>query len=172
MIKEWYPYWMWEDFKNGMFEAFDETKTGECVVLLSDPVEFWEVSKRLLTEWPIASRENLTNIRCNRRAWIGQASCCLRHGASERTTRAAWAMLSSDEQIEANIVAMRIIDVFTSENRKSHQGVGESMLFGNPRHGAGSTCTTEQSAFVPSNSDGNTDKRCLTKISRRNSRDL
>jgi hypothetical protein len=60
--------------------------------------------------WAIAASVNLTNLQQNRRAWLGQAACCLEHKCPEDVTREAWNTLSEDVQRSANAVAMQIIE--------------------------------------------------------------
>ena len=130
MKKQWFPFWLWEDYQNGMFEAIDESMIPECVALLSDQPRFYRSATRMVSHWTISAAENLTNKHCNRNAWIGQATCCFELKATERTTKAAWAIMAVDDKIEANCTARRIIDEYSAKYRAIHQRVGDSVLFG------------------------------------------
>jgi hypothetical protein len=66
-------------------------------------------AKMMLRDWPRAAEHNLTNREQNRRAWIGQATCCYSSNAPEGATRLAWWVLLADERDRANAVADRVI---------------------------------------------------------------
>lgn len=130
------PYYNWEDFKNGMYEIpKEESRTMEIeksVLLLSDSDSFNVLCETVLREWKISSMVNLTNTSCNRRAWLGQASCNYKYKVTETSTRMAWAELSEEKQIYANEIATKWIKIFESnyerEIRKIYPRVGRQML--------------------------------------------
>ena len=87
-----------EDFKNGMYDApKSEDEESLCLLaikLLSNKEMFLIACKDVLNQWRISSSVNLTNTGCNRRAWLGQASCSLKHNVPEICTRIAWSRLT------------------------------------------------------------------------------
>jgi hypothetical protein len=109
-------YEKWEDFKNGMYnipKSEDEEKY--CLLameLLSNKEMFLGACKNVLSKWKISSKVNLTNTGCNRRAWLGQASCNLIHNVPETCTRMAWARLTDQQQFDANTIAEMVINSF------------------------------------------------------------
>lgn len=72
--------------------------------------------KRVTEEWPFSTDENFTNIEQNRRAWLGQATCCLVGGVTETETRMAWMLLSDYQRFKANEAADAVISEW--ENKK------------------------------------------------------
>lgn len=132
------PFIYWEDYRNGMYDyPNSEEEKGEqitnAIKVLSDKNLFDEVCKSVLTEWKISSKVNLTNISCNRQAWLGQAACSYKFQITETCTRIAWGLLSEQQRIEANLIADKWIKIFEKnyerENRKIHTPMGEKLLF-------------------------------------------
>lgn len=77
--------------------------------ILSDPELFMEAAQIMLTEWPNAAQQNLTNLRRSGRSWVGQATCCWLAGLSESATRSAWWLLSPEERTTANQVVDQVV---------------------------------------------------------------
>ena len=81
----------------------------------------------------ISAKVNLTNISCNRRAWLGQACCSYKFNVSETSTRLAWGLITEKQRIESNAIADKWIKIFEQsyerENRKIHFQMGEKLLF-------------------------------------------
>lgn len=116
-------YTKWEDFKAGMYRMEWENETeliNKSIKLLSDSEKFMEVMKKILIEWPVSCDENLSNSSRNRRAWLGQATCCYNHGCPELLTRKAWAELSKLQQYKANKAANRIIKTYAKRSKGIH----------------------------------------------------
>lgn len=127
-MKQYYhKYTDWEDYKNGMYNEVDLIKKEELVLksveLLSDKNLFYSVAKKMIKEWKISAKVNLTNINSNRRSWIGQAACCYNHKCPETLTRIAWGILTEKDRIIANKVADKLIKEYERENRKIHKGL-------------------------------------------------
>lgn len=128
----------WEDYINGMFDVpnlEDEEKIEieNSITMLSDTTMFDETCKLVLFNWVISSKVNLTNVSCNRRAWLGQAACSYKFNSCETSTRFSWGLLTENQRIEANAVADKWIRIFENnyerENRKIHYPMGEKLLF-------------------------------------------
>jgi hypothetical protein len=128
------PYWKWEDFQHGMYEvpALADVELLACLSmgLLTDCERFAAAGQRLLLEWPTAAGVNLTNLGTNRRAWIGQAACCLECSVPEIATRAAWKQLTDAQRVAANGIADEVIRGYERERHSVHQEVGAAWLFG------------------------------------------
>lgn len=124
-------YEKWEDYQNGMYcgtfennaELIEKAKS-----LLSNPSLFYETALKLITSWPIATKINLTNLGCNRRAWLGQAACSYLHNVPEILTRQAWVELNELQRFEANSVAEKIIVLYERKDLELHQEVGDQLL--------------------------------------------
>ena len=131
-------YIYWEDYQNGMYDIPNsEQEKGEqitnAIKILSDKNMFDEICSFVLSEWNISSKVNLTNISCNRQAWLGQSACSYKFKVTETCTRIAWSLLSDKQRIEANLIADKWIKIFESnyesQNRKIHYPMGEKLLF-------------------------------------------
>lgn len=131
-------YTFWEDYKNDMYETkYDLDKEKElidkAITLLSNPNLFLTVCYDVLLFWDISSKVNLTNVNCNRRAWLGQAACCYYYKVPEVITRKAWSQLSDNQRYEANKIADKIINIFEEnyekKNRKLYTEMDNYSLF-------------------------------------------
>jgi hypothetical protein len=116
-MKQYYHnYIYWEDYISGMYDTSakhnEEELVNLAIKLLSNENLFFDTCKEVIKHWTISSRVNLTNKTCNRKAWLGQASCCYLHGVPEIYTRIAWGKLSSEMQYKANLIAEKIINSF------------------------------------------------------------
>jgi len=114
-------YTLWEDYQNGMYNLNvknEEYLIENAVKLLSNPNQFKLVCLNVLENWKVSSLINLTNINCNRRAWLGQAACCYLHQVPEYLTRKSWANLTTLQQESADKVADEIINLFNVQNER------------------------------------------------------
>lgn len=129
MKRIYYPYYEWEDYINGMYDPPSVFNTTKAKELLSNQSEFLITSMNVLREWPKSADVNLSNISCNRQAWIGQAACCYKYGIPEIVTRQAWAELDKETQREANRTADKIIRAYEIRSPEIYQNMGAKMLF-------------------------------------------
>lgn len=110
MLRVFLPYTDWEAFHAGLFNlTFTGSDVDNSAELLKNPELLREQMEESTYAWPNSSLHNLTNESQNRQAWLGQAACCLHHGASEDATKAAWRTLTIEEQTLANQVADEVI---------------------------------------------------------------
>lgn len=86
-----------------------EHKIAASAGLLSDRIRCVEAMRRVVESWPVSTSQNLSNTGCNRRAWLGQACCCLECGSTDIETCLAWRSLSSIQQDAANALAELVI---------------------------------------------------------------
>jgi hypothetical protein len=117
-------YYYWEDYLNGMY---DEPNCDEkeslillAVKLLSNKSDFLLACKNVIENWQIASKINLTNTMCNRRAWLGHAACNFTYNVPEIYTRIAWGMLCELQRNEANMIAEMVIKSFELNYEKQN----------------------------------------------------
>lgn len=117
MKRIWHNYNLWEDYKNGMYntnfklsEKETEEMTNKAIKLLTNSEKFYQVAKEMIESWKIAAEVNLTNHSRNHESWIGQASCSYADKIPEYITKYAWRMIKMSEQLEANMVAQKVID--------------------------------------------------------------
>lgn len=107
------PYTDWEDYQAGMYDESREGRSERvqaALECLSVPSECRRAMERVVSEWKTATDFNLTNKEQNRRAWLGQAACCIQHGCHEDETREAWGMMSDFSRDSANRIAQSIIN--------------------------------------------------------------
>lgn len=115
MKRIFHPFWVWEDYQNGMYDLEreytekEEEELANKVKLFLSSDEFFNIGLIVITQWKYASEHNLTNNHRNKQAWIGQASCCFKLNVPERITKHGWKLLTLKEQKKANKVADDII---------------------------------------------------------------
>jgi len=133
MKRLYYPFYEWEDFKNGMYNKVMKSKESYyidlSIRLLSNRKEFLDTMILILEHWPISVNENLSNVSCNRRAWLGQSACNYRYSSPEYLTRLAWGQMSQVSRYHANKEADKIIRVYEKQNNKVHIQLGTKMLY-------------------------------------------
>ena len=125
MVRIWHHYTTWEDYQNGMYEEVKDDGKPERIFdsmnLLSDTMELEIVMSEVTEKWFYACQQFLTHKASNRNAWLGQAACCLAHGATESETRKAWNMLTIEQMEAANSVAVNVIRKWEIRHEK---GIG------------------------------------------------
>jgi len=104
----------WECVKHGFYASTKDGWSRErCeqayLDLLSDPVEFDSVARKVVSEWPMSCEHYLTNSAMNRIAWLGQASVCYKYGVPSQFS-SGWNLLSKDQQDKANAVALKVLN--------------------------------------------------------------
>lgn len=106
----------WEDAKAGLYRlpsVQDSLHQEELSVgLLASPAAFYAAGLAMIQDWPVSAEVNLSNRSRNRQAWVGQASCCFNHRASEQQTKQAWWRLSDKQRQQANETADCIINIW------------------------------------------------------------
>lgn len=114
-----HPFNKWEDFKWGMYEKVcymdPSALVRDCEMQLKSPGWLLESMTFVSYEWPFAAEQHLTNRSRNRRAWLGQAACCMMQGAPEYITKLAWNNLNETEQASANQVADEVLEHWLSQ---------------------------------------------------------
>lgn len=103
-------YKNWEDWQNGMYRDVSKEEylkfVEASISVLRDPKN---AMAKVVEEWPMSSRQNLSDFKSNRRSWLGQAACCLQANSPEQCTREAWGKLTNKERINANKIAEKTI---------------------------------------------------------------
>lgn len=121
----------WEDWRNGLFNKSKKRidKINLSRKILNNIEKCDEFFSRVFLEWPFCSDVNLSNRNINRQAWLGQAACCLSHGANEDETKEAWFTLSKEEQYRANTIADYYILKFETEKMKNAENLSRNRRF-------------------------------------------
>lgn len=115
----YHPYWLWEDYLNGMYgkpifsridtgETEEErlAKVGEC---LGDENTCYQCMKYVIDNWKIACEYRLSNKSINRVAWLGQSACNVYAGLKESETKKGWWLMSQEQRDKADEIAKGLI---------------------------------------------------------------
>lgn len=104
-------YKNWEDWQNGMWKTHEKNQENELISnainCLKNPLS---AMQRVVNDWPVCTKVNLSDKSQNRKSWLGQAACCIVYGIPEHLTRKAWMMLTDEERINANEIAKKVIE--------------------------------------------------------------
>ena len=124
-MKQYFSHYEnWEDYKNGMYDLNTENSEEKIFLaktLLCNPEEFYNTLQIVFKKWPIATKVNLTNNMCNRKAWTGQASCCYKYRVPETLTRVAWKYMTEEQRTTANKIADQCITEYENTLRNGNQ---------------------------------------------------
>ena len=105
-----------EEYHGGLWRIITGENRRSCfaksLLLLRDEPRLRRAMEDVIEQWPFATEHNLSAENTNRRAWLGQAACCLAVGSPEDCTRGAWGWLSQDEQDAANAAADAVISAW------------------------------------------------------------
>lgn len=116
----YFHYAEWEDYQNGMYSDCSVSEYEKAVKLsmdlLSNNSVFKSSIKKMFEKWVKSTKENLTNNDINKRAWVGQATCCFNHSSNEKATREAWGLLNEKTRDMANNVAEECINEWIKTN--------------------------------------------------------
>jgi hypothetical protein len=113
-----------EDWKQGLYKSKttdEEKKIEKSIFLLSSKSMFIFYGKKVLEKWPFSCQHYLTEPNRNKKAYLGQASCCYFCGSPEYITKIAWNKLTKKKQEEANLVADDLIRKYTRELINNNQ---------------------------------------------------
>ena len=117
--QRFYRYELWEDFQSGMYNPrSNDDKIAKAIECLSDEKICRQHMKKAVTEWVIATEQNLTNPETNGRAWLGQCACFLYAGCHDEETRRAWVMMTETARKRANKIADEVIKEWLTEFSK------------------------------------------------------
>ena len=118
MKRIWIDYRKAEDWKSGLFNG-KHSKENDYIIkskrLLCDKNDFYHSAIDMIKKWQVASIINLSNKNSNRKAWVGQATCCFIYGCPDYVTKKAWGLMTEQQQIEANKIADNIIEEFENK---------------------------------------------------------
>lgn len=115
-----HPYWLWEDYQNGMFND-EMTQDGikKAMKVLGNPDECRKAMKRVLDEWQYVSQTVLlTDIKfewSSNRSWLGASCCCIQCGCTQNEVRNAWWLLTDEQRDIANKIADDLIDEYRNQ---------------------------------------------------------
>jgi len=121
MKRIYHPYWLWEDYKNGLYDncsgAIKEQKKDKCLEMFNSFDLTKEFMYRVVNEWKYSCEHNLTNESLNKIAYIGQSACCLYDSIPNTITMECWSLLSQEVKERSNILAQEVLDYWYSQNK-------------------------------------------------------
>ena len=129
-----HTYDRWECHKAGFYETVKdgwshEQCENEYVKILSDTKLFSEILDKLIVEWKYSCEHYLTNKSMNRIAWLGQAAVCYHSGVPSRYA-GSWFKLSEKQREDANKVALKYLNIWTSKNMSIQLSMDEALNIG------------------------------------------
>jgi hypothetical protein len=128
MKQVWHPFWDWEDYKAGMWTKLSRDEERRLLPLAieftGDHFAYGAAMHRVIFEWPITMEHNLTNPSINHKAFVGHCAACLDRGYPEYITRAAWKVLTDQQQGLANWQAQKAIDKWIGAHIKKKSQLG------------------------------------------------
>jgi len=126
-------YYEWEDFINGMWDRGNENQLKHAIDFTSDHVKYGEAMEEVIKAWPKTMLNSLTNKSINRLAFLGHCAVCYKIKIPESITREAWGLLTEQQRVNANKIALYHVKQwelnYAESNRKIHKGLGKQMLF-------------------------------------------
>ncbi len=124
MIRLYHPYDLWEEVSAGMWRDVKERKKEKyiklAVTFMSDDMIFGLYMKSVIEKWKYSCEHNLTDLNQNRVAWLGQAACAMAMRCPEDLTRAAWSLLTKEQQEKANTQAEKYIKLWESKHEEEN----------------------------------------------------
>ena len=168
MHQIYHRYEKWEDFRFGMWRDLGKGERAvlveRCLNFIRETDLFRAAMNRVIKEWPICSEHNLSNVKSNRRSWIGQAACSIELNCPEDITREAWGLLDPKLQIKANKSADKIIRKWEllneTKNYQLHFYMGtERLSRRDTRRGRPKVRSSRISSLISSNMQGNLEER-------------
>lgn len=117
-IEQYFTHYLeWEDYQNGFWKSIPKDQESNKIQIAKSILLNPEIAmQKVIDFWPISTRVNLSDVRSNRKSWLGQAACCINSGIPEHITRMAWNKLTDEEKNNANNVAKQIIEKWEKDN--------------------------------------------------------
>lgn len=129
-----HTYDKWECHKAGFYASnFDGKTADECkhayAEFLSDSDLFRKAATSVITEWVNSCEHYLTNTAMNRIAWIGQAAMCYATAIPSKYC-SGFNLLSKEQQSEANLVALDVLNDWLLSNGRDCLEMNEALSVG------------------------------------------
>lgn len=124
-----YPYWIREDYQNGLYEtsvADEGQHTEKVLKLFKSEYRTIKAMSAVINNWKKAVEHNLTNGSINKIAWLGQAACCYRFNTPDFVTKKAWWELTKDTRNRADKNARDLIEAYESKIKNECPGSCEA----------------------------------------------
>jgi hypothetical protein len=113
-----YPYWIREDYLNGLYETAisnEDIHAQKVIDLFNSEYRTIKAMSAVIRNWKKATEHNLSNTSINRVAWLGQAACCYRFKTPDYLTKKAWWKLPKETRDRADKNAKDLIEDYESK---------------------------------------------------------
>ena len=112
----WHPWWKLEEVRHNMWGDVTHRATWleMATTFTANHKLYGEWMRRVADEWPNSCEHNLTKPG-DKRPWIGHAAVAMAIRCPEDIVRQAWAMLTEDQQVQANKQAADAIEYWRSK---------------------------------------------------------
>lgn len=124
MKQIYHPYYLWEDYINGMWKKAIKEQEQELITqsyeFMRNHKLFGEAMNAVVNNWKYTCEHNLTDNSINHKAFLGQCAVCYKLGAPEYITRIAWSMLNDNEKDLANKEAKKNIKIFIQKLKNTN----------------------------------------------------
>lgn len=120
MIQQYTPYWLWECYKNGMWDKSIELNPDTLSMAIdftSDHKLYGSAMREVVFLWENSMLNFLTNKSINRKAYLGHCAVCYKIGLPEFIVRAAWKHLSEKQRSLANLEAEKTIKIWEQKQK-------------------------------------------------------
>jgi hypothetical protein len=119
----------WECHKAGFYGTKVKGMTkAQCEDEFADLIrsdDFELALNGVITEWKYSCEHYLTNKASNRIAWLGQAAVCYARGIPAKF-RAGWFKLTEEEQIKADNIALKYLNIWLDNNGRDMVSLEEA----------------------------------------------
>lgn len=154
MKRIYHPIDCWEEIHFNMWGASNNKVRDleNAICFTGNHRLYGRYMRRVTREWPMSCENALTDIRMNRRAWLGHAAVALALQIPEDIVRNAWGYLTERQRELANREADRAIRQWEQQNYPTtdadlHQPVEKQMLlFGHTGFSTGQNNRSKASA--------------------------
>jgi hypothetical protein len=121
MNRIYHPYWLWEDYKNGLYENISgqekNIKIQKVFEMFNSEHLTVENMNYVVDNWKHSMEHNLSNPSINKIAYIGQSACCNFANIPNSITMECWSKLSKEVQERANKNAIDSISRWNNNNK-------------------------------------------------------
>lgn len=118
----YHPYTLWEDYKAGFYDNVSgdikKEMINKVVDFFCNPKLTRDFMMKVVKEWKYSCEHNLTNESMNKVAYIGQGACCIYAGIPSTITMEAWSKVPKESQLEADKIALDVIEYWKKQNEK------------------------------------------------------
>jgi hypothetical protein len=124
MKQIFYPYYVWECYKNNMYLTKDENEEEnikKVIYFFNTEDLFFLTCIEVFKNYKYTLKHHLTDNGINKIAYLGQVSCNYKFNIPEITIKKAWFLLSNEIQIKSNKIAENLIKIYFKNETENRQ---------------------------------------------------